>query len=166
MSLEDLNDMLFMFAGLGNYYGTPRPVHISPDSPPITYQEHRNLLRNFRTRSKSLSNLEKAGEEEDNSEEDSGLSGGRNTHRSHRIKCVWQIYCNTLINNPSIHWKKWLYGIYKCLCNSEMPIYSYRNLVGFCILNRFMKNNCKCYLYLYYVKLYKHIYYYIDVVYI
>lgn len=59
----------------GNYYGTPRPVHIGPDSPPITYQEHRNLLRNFRTRSKSLSNLEKAVEEGDNSEEDSGLSG-------------------------------------------------------------------------------------------
>uniref|UniRef100_A0A8B9KPA2 MAGI family member, X-linked a n=1 Tax=Astyanax mexicanus TaxID=7994 RepID=A0A8B9KPA2_ASTMX len=60
----------------GNYYGTPRPVHIGPDSPPITYQEHRNLLRNFRTRSKSLSNLEKAVEEGDNSEEDSGLSAG------------------------------------------------------------------------------------------
>ncbi|KAK7878442.1 hypothetical protein WMY93_030979, partial [Mugilogobius chulae] len=54
-----------------NYYGTPRPVHISSDSPPITYQEHRNLLRNFRTRSKSLSNLEKTGDD-DNSEEDSG----------------------------------------------------------------------------------------------
>lgn len=61
--------------GLGNYYGTPRPVHINPDSPPITYQEHRNLLRKFRNRSKSLSNLEKTGEEGDNSEEDSGLSG-------------------------------------------------------------------------------------------
>jgi hypothetical protein len=59
----------------GNYYGTPRPVHIGPESPPITYQEHRNLLRNFRTRSKSLSNLEKAVEEGENSEEDSGLSG-------------------------------------------------------------------------------------------
>lgn len=59
----------------GNYYGTPRPVHISADSPPITYQEHRNLLRNFRTRSKSLSNLEKAAEDGDNSEDDSGLSG-------------------------------------------------------------------------------------------
>lgn len=59
----------------GNYYGTPRPVHISPDSPPITYQEHRNLLRNFRTRSKSLSNLQKAAEDGDNSEDDSGLSG-------------------------------------------------------------------------------------------
>ena len=58
----------------GNYYGTPRPVHIGPESPPITYQEHRNLLRNFRTRSKSLSNLEKAGEE-DNSEEDTNNSG-------------------------------------------------------------------------------------------
>lgn len=59
----------------GNYYGTPRPVHISADSPPITYQEHRNLLHNFRTRSKSLSNLEKAAEDRDNSEDDSGLSG-------------------------------------------------------------------------------------------
>ncbi|TKS76702.1 hypothetical protein D9C73_010792 [Collichthys lucidus] len=59
----------------GNYYGTPRPVHISAESPPITYQEHRNLLRNFRTRSKSLSNLEKAAEDGENSEEDSGLSG-------------------------------------------------------------------------------------------
>uniref|UniRef100_A0A3B4VNM1 Membrane-associated guanylate kinase, WW and PDZ domain-containing protein 2-like n=1 Tax=Seriola dumerili TaxID=41447 RepID=A0A3B4VNM1_SERDU len=57
-----------------NYYGTPRPVHISADSPPITYQEHRNLLRNFRTRSKSLSNLEKAAEDGENSEDDSGLS--------------------------------------------------------------------------------------------
>lgn len=59
----------------GNYYGTPRPVHIGLESPPITYQEHRNLLRNFRTRSKSLSNLEKAVEEGDNSEEDGGPSG-------------------------------------------------------------------------------------------
>uniref|UniRef100_A0A3Q2ZX02 Membrane-associated guanylate kinase, WW and PDZ domain-containing protein 1-like n=1 Tax=Kryptolebias marmoratus TaxID=37003 RepID=A0A3Q2ZX02_KRYMA len=57
-----------------NYYGTPRPVHISAESPPITYQEHRNLLRNFRTRSKSLSNLEKAADEGINSEDDSGLS--------------------------------------------------------------------------------------------
>lgn len=56
----------------GNYYGTPRPVHVSADSPPITYQEHRNLLRNFRTRSKSLSNLEKAAEDGDNGEEGSG----------------------------------------------------------------------------------------------
>ncbi|GAA6070542.1 membrane-associated guanylate kinase, WW and PDZ domain-containing protein 2 isoform X1 [Tachysurus ichikawai] len=67
-------NVAFLF--VGNYYGTPRPVHIGPDSPPITYQEHRNLLRNFRTRSKSLSNLEKAVEEGDNSEEDSGLSAG------------------------------------------------------------------------------------------
>lgn len=59
----------------GNYYGTPRPIHIGPDSPPITYQEHRKLLRNFRTRSKSLSNLEKPAEEGYNSEGDSGLSG-------------------------------------------------------------------------------------------
>lgn len=59
----------------GNYYGTPRPVHITAESPPITYQEHRNLLRNFRTRSKSLNNLEKAAVEAENSEDDSGLSG-------------------------------------------------------------------------------------------
>ncbi|XP_058639988.1 membrane-associated guanylate kinase, WW and PDZ domain-containing protein 1 isoform X9 [Onychostoma macrolepis] len=75
-SLEESGALLESGKFKGNYYGTPRPVHINPDSPPITYQEHRNLLRNFRTRSKSLSNLEKAGEEGDNSEEDSGLSGG------------------------------------------------------------------------------------------
>ncbi|XP_077370259.1 membrane-associated guanylate kinase, WW and PDZ domain-containing protein 3 isoform X1 [Festucalex cinctus] len=74
-SLEESGALLESGKFKGNYYGTPRPVHISPDSPPITYQEHRNLLRNFRTRSKSLSNLEKT-VEEDNSEEDSGLSGG------------------------------------------------------------------------------------------
>ncbi|XP_039528092.1 membrane-associated guanylate kinase, WW and PDZ domain-containing protein 1 isoform X2 [Pimephales promelas] len=75
-SLEESGALLESGKFKGNYYGTPRPVHIGPESPPITYQEHRNLLRNFRTRSKSLSNLEKAGEEGDNSEEDSGLSGG------------------------------------------------------------------------------------------
>ncbi|XP_061644905.1 membrane-associated guanylate kinase, WW and PDZ domain-containing protein 3 isoform X2 [Phyllopteryx taeniolatus] len=74
-SLEESGALLESGKFKGNYYGTPRPVHIGPDSPPITYQEHRNLLRNFRTRSKSLSNLEKTAEE-DNSEEDSGLSGG------------------------------------------------------------------------------------------
>ncbi|XP_066566460.1 membrane-associated guanylate kinase, WW and PDZ domain-containing protein 3 [Amia ocellicauda] len=74
-SLEESGALLESGKFKGNYYGTPRPVHIGPESPPITYQEHRNLLRNFRTRSKSLSNLEKPGEE-DNSEEDSGLSGG------------------------------------------------------------------------------------------
>ncbi|KAK3539906.1 hypothetical protein QTP70_019550 [Hemibagrus guttatus] len=74
-SLEESGALLESGKFKGNYYGTPRPVHIGPDSPPITYQEHRNLLRNFRTRSKSLSNLEKAVEEGDNSEEDSGLSG-------------------------------------------------------------------------------------------
>lgn len=68
-SLEESGALLESGKFKGNYYGTPRPVHIGPESPPITYQEHRNLLRNFRTRSKSLSNLEKAGEE-DNSEED------------------------------------------------------------------------------------------------
>ncbi|XP_077569265.1 membrane-associated guanylate kinase, WW and PDZ domain-containing protein 3-like isoform X3 [Stigmatopora nigra] len=74
-SLEESGALLESGKFKGNYYGTPRPVHIGPDSPPITYQEHRNLLRNFRTRSKSLSNLEKT-VEEDNSEEDSGLSAG------------------------------------------------------------------------------------------
>lgn len=59
----------------GNYYGTPRPIHISTESPPITYQEHRNLLKNFRTRSRSLSNLEKAAQDGEISEDDSGLSG-------------------------------------------------------------------------------------------
>ncbi|XP_035377768.1 LOW QUALITY PROTEIN: membrane-associated guanylate kinase, WW and PDZ domain-containing protein 1 [Electrophorus electricus] len=75
-SLEESGALLESGKFKGNYYGTPRPVHIGPDSPPITYQEHRNLLRNFRTRSKSLSNLEKAMEECENSEEDSGLSAG------------------------------------------------------------------------------------------
>uniref|UniRef100_A0A9J8BAX7 MAGI family member, X-linked a n=1 Tax=Cyprinus carpio carpio TaxID=630221 RepID=A0A9J8BAX7_CYPCA len=75
-SLEESGALLESGKFKGNYYGTPRPIHIGPDSPPITYQEHRNLLRNFRTRSKSLSNLEKAVEEGDNSEEDSGLSAG------------------------------------------------------------------------------------------
>ncbi|XP_038867397.1 membrane-associated guanylate kinase, WW and PDZ domain-containing protein 2-like [Salvelinus namaycush] len=74
-SLEESGALLESGKFKGNYYGTPRPVHIGPESPPITYQEHRNLLRNFRTRSKSLSNLEKAAEEGENSEEDSGLSG-------------------------------------------------------------------------------------------
>ncbi|KAK6308226.1 hypothetical protein J4Q44_G00214970 [Coregonus suidteri] len=74
-SLEESAALLESGKFKGNYYGTPRPVHIGPESPPITYQEHRNLLRNFRTRSKLLSNLEKAAEEEENSEEDSGLSG-------------------------------------------------------------------------------------------
>lgn len=73
----------------GNYYGTPRPVHIGPESPPITYQEHRNLLRNFRTRSKSLSNLEKAAEEGENSEEDSGLSGRFTKDRPLPRKTIW-----------------------------------------------------------------------------
>ncbi|XP_058499295.1 membrane-associated guanylate kinase, WW and PDZ domain-containing protein 1 isoform X1 [Solea solea] len=74
-SLEESGALLESGKFKGNYYGTPRPVHIGPESPPITYQEHRNLLRNFRTRSKSLSNLEKAVEEGDNSEEDSTPSG-------------------------------------------------------------------------------------------
>ncbi|KAM8755272.1 membrane-associated guanylate kinase, WW and PDZ domain-containing protein 3 isoform 2-T2 [Acanthopagrus schlegelii] len=75
-SLEESGALLESGKFKGNYYGTPRPVHISAESPPVTYQEHRNLLRNFRTRSKSLSNLEKAAEEAENSEDDSGLSGG------------------------------------------------------------------------------------------
>ncbi|XP_068179811.1 membrane-associated guanylate kinase, WW and PDZ domain-containing protein 3 [Antennarius striatus] len=75
-SLEESGALLESGKFKGNYYGTPRPVHISSESPPITYQEHRNLLRNFRTRSKSLSNLEKAVEDDENSEDDSGLSGG------------------------------------------------------------------------------------------
>ncbi|KAK9514665.1 hypothetical protein VZT92_025365 [Zoarces viviparus] len=74
-SLEESGALLESGKFKGNYYGTPRPVHIGPESPPITYQEHRNLLRNFRTRSKSLSNLEKAVEEGDNSEEETGLAG-------------------------------------------------------------------------------------------
>ncbi|XP_037335603.2 membrane-associated guanylate kinase, WW and PDZ domain-containing protein 1 isoform X2 [Pungitius pungitius] len=74
-SLEELGALLESGKFKGNYYGTPRPVHISAESPPITYQEHRNLLRNFPTRCKSLSNLEKAAEDGENSEEDSGLSG-------------------------------------------------------------------------------------------
>ncbi|XP_071754913.2 membrane-associated guanylate kinase, WW and PDZ domain-containing protein 3 [Centroberyx gerrardi] len=73
-SLEESGALLESGKFKGNYYGTPRPVHISPESPPITYQEHRNLLRNYRTRSKSLSNLEKTAEEGENSEEDSGGS--------------------------------------------------------------------------------------------
>ncbi|KAM8863933.1 membrane-associated guanylate kinase, WW and PDZ domain-containing protein 3 isoform 3-T3 [Spinachia spinachia] len=72
-SLEELGALLESGKFKGNYYGTPRPVHVSAESPPITYQEHRNLLRNFPTRSKSLSNLEKAAED---SEEDSAGSAG------------------------------------------------------------------------------------------
>ncbi|XP_028308707.1 membrane-associated guanylate kinase, WW and PDZ domain-containing protein 2 isoform X2 [Gouania willdenowi] len=75
-SLEESGALLESGKFKGNYYGTPRPVHISAESPPITYQEHRNLLRNFRTRSKSLSNLEKCVEEGVNSEDDNILSGG------------------------------------------------------------------------------------------
>ncbi|MEQ2272995.1 hypothetical protein XENORESO_019392 [Xenotaenia resolanae] len=71
-SLEESGALLESGKFKGNYYGTPRPVHIGPESPPITYQEHRNLLRNFRTRSKSLSNLEKAADEGINSEDDLG----------------------------------------------------------------------------------------------
>nr|XP_020467458.1 membrane-associated guanylate kinase, WW and PDZ domain-containing protein 2-like isoform X2 [Monopterus albus] len=81
-SLEESGALLESGKFKGNYYGTPRPVHISTESPPITYQEHCNLLRNFRTRSKSLSNLEKAVEDYENSEDDSGLSGDSAGHSS------------------------------------------------------------------------------------
>uniref|UniRef100_A0A4W5NI67 Guanylate kinase-like domain-containing protein n=1 Tax=Hucho hucho TaxID=62062 RepID=A0A4W5NI67_9TELE len=87
-SLEESGALLESGKFKGNYYGTPRPVHIGPESPPITYQEHRNLLRNFRTRSKSLSNLEKAAEEGENTEEDSGLSGRFTKDRLSR-KTIW-----------------------------------------------------------------------------
>ncbi|CAL8275621.1 unnamed protein product [Boreogadus saida] len=83
-ALEESGALLESGKFKGNYYGTPRPVHISPESPPITYQEHRNLLKKFRTRSKSLSNLEKALEEGleegDNSEGDSAPPGRLFTH--------------------------------------------------------------------------------------
>lgn len=90
----------------GNYYGTPRPVHISAESPPITYQEHRNLLRNFRKRSRSLSNLEKTAEEE-NSEEDSGLSGMFNPtcsmhHFNSSTKCCIVPLSIALVSNTQM----------------------------------------------------------------
>ncbi|CAG03935.1 unnamed protein product [Tetraodon nigroviridis] len=81
-SLEESGALLESGKFKGNYYGTPRPIHVSADSPPITYQEHRNLLRNYRTRSKSLSNLEKAAEDGPNGEEDSGQIRG--SHRRPR----------------------------------------------------------------------------------
>ncbi|XP_028307937.1 membrane-associated guanylate kinase, WW and PDZ domain-containing protein 3-like isoform X2 [Gouania willdenowi] len=74
-SLEESGALLESGKFKGNYYGTPRPVHIGPESPPITFQEHRNLLRKFRTRSKSLSNLEKTTDEGDGSEDDTGHTG-------------------------------------------------------------------------------------------
>ncbi|RXM27603.1 Membrane-associated guanylate kinase, WW and PDZ domain-containing protein 1 [Acipenser ruthenus] len=73
-SLKESGALLESGMFKGNYYGTPRPLQIGQDSPPISYQEHRTLLQKFNTRSKSLSNLEKVGEDEDRSEEgDSGL---------------------------------------------------------------------------------------------
>ncbi|XP_061591226.1 membrane-associated guanylate kinase, WW and PDZ domain-containing protein 1-like isoform X2 [Cololabis saira] len=83
-SLEESGALLESGKFKGNYYGTPRPVHISAESPPITYQEHRNLLKTFRTRSKSLSNLEKAAGDGINREDVAGLSGGSAgvSHRS------------------------------------------------------------------------------------
>ncbi|XP_028265426.1 membrane-associated guanylate kinase, WW and PDZ domain-containing protein 3-like [Parambassis ranga] len=89
-SLEESGALLESGKFKGNYYGTPRPVHIGPESPPITYQEHRNLLRNFRTRSKSLSNLEKAVEEGDNSEEDSGPSGSAGAPSTLPLSQSWE----------------------------------------------------------------------------
>uniref|UniRef100_A0A3B5QB53 Membrane-associated guanylate kinase, WW and PDZ domain-containing protein 2-like n=2 Tax=Xiphophorus maculatus TaxID=8083 RepID=A0A3B5QB53_XIPMA len=83
-SLEESGALLESGKFKGNYYGTPRPVHIGPESPPISYQEHRNLLRNFRTRSKSLSNLEKAADEGRNSEDDLGGSAGVSIPIGHR----------------------------------------------------------------------------------
>ncbi|XP_043975201.1 membrane-associated guanylate kinase, WW and PDZ domain-containing protein 3 isoform X2 [Gambusia affinis] len=83
-SLEESGALLESGKFKGNYYGTPRPVHIGPESPPITYQEHRNLLRNFRTRSKSLSNLEKSADEGRNSEDDLGGSAGVSIPIGHR----------------------------------------------------------------------------------
>ncbi|XP_054901802.1 membrane-associated guanylate kinase, WW and PDZ domain-containing protein 3 isoform X1 [Poeciliopsis prolifica] len=83
-SLEETGALLESGKFKGNYYGTPRPVHIGPESPPITYQEHRNLLRNFRTRSKSLSNLEKAADEGRNNEDDLGGSAGVSIPIGHR----------------------------------------------------------------------------------
>ncbi|CAL8369836.1 unnamed protein product [Lota lota] len=74
-SLEESGALLESGKFKGNYYGTPRPVHIGPESPPITYLEHRNLLRNFRTRSKSLNNLEKAGEQGEEGEEKHTVGG-------------------------------------------------------------------------------------------
>ncbi|KAJ8016791.1 hypothetical protein DPEC_G00011030 [Dallia pectoralis] len=86
-SLEESGALLESGKFKGNYYGTPRPVHIGPECPPITYQEHCNLLRNFRIRSKSLSNLEKGAEEMENSGEDSGLSGMGHLHPPSSSPC-------------------------------------------------------------------------------
>ena len=40
----------------GNYYVTPRPVHTGPESPPITYQEHRNPDRQSKRLNSSHAN--------------------------------------------------------------------------------------------------------------
>nr|XP_057907612.1 membrane-associated guanylate kinase, WW and PDZ domain-containing protein 1 isoform X2 [Doryrhamphus excisus] len=95
-SLEESGALLESGKFKGNYYGTPRPVHISPESPPITYQEHRNLLRNFRTRSKSLNNLEKSAVEVENGEDDLGFSGGHRSPSWRRASSVLEngIICN------------------------------------------------------------------------
>ncbi|XP_077369473.1 membrane-associated guanylate kinase, WW and PDZ domain-containing protein 3 isoform X2 [Festucalex cinctus] len=92
-SLEESGALLESGKFKGNYYGTPRPVHVSTDSPPITYQEHRNLLRKFRTRSKSLSNLEKAAAQTERGDDDLGLPGGHRSPTGHRassggVACV------------------------------------------------------------------------------
>ncbi|XP_077473373.1 membrane-associated guanylate kinase, WW and PDZ domain-containing protein 3-like isoform X2 [Stigmatopora argus] len=60
-SLEESGALLESGKFAGNYYGTPRPVHVGAENQPVSYAQHRQLLRKFRARSKSLSNLEKGG---------------------------------------------------------------------------------------------------------
>ncbi|XP_077579817.1 membrane-associated guanylate kinase, WW and PDZ domain-containing protein 3-like isoform X4 [Stigmatopora nigra] len=60
-SLEESGALLESGKFQGNYYGTPRPVHVGAENQPVSYAQHRQLLRQFRARSKSLSNLEKGG---------------------------------------------------------------------------------------------------------
>ncbi|XP_049608319.1 membrane-associated guanylate kinase, WW and PDZ domain-containing protein 3 isoform X2 [Syngnathus scovelli] len=103
-SLEESGALLESGKFKGNYYGTPRPVHISTESPPITYQEHRNLLRNFRTRSKSLSNLEKAAAQAERVDDDLGLPGGHRSPTGRRassggVACVLE---NGFVGNRAV----------------------------------------------------------------
>ncbi|XP_061626778.1 membrane-associated guanylate kinase, WW and PDZ domain-containing protein 1 isoform X2 [Phyllopteryx taeniolatus] len=103
-SLEESGALLESGKFKGNYYGTPRPVHISTESPPITYQEHRKLLRTFRTRSKSLSNLEKAVAEAEHGDDDLGLPGGHRLPGEHRasnggVGCVLE---NGFVGNRAV----------------------------------------------------------------
>ncbi|CDQ91727.1 unnamed protein product [Oncorhynchus mykiss] len=139
-SLEESAALLESGKFKGNYYGTPRPVHIGPESPPITYREHRNLLRNFRTRSKSLSNLEKAAEEEENSEEGqadqrcgrqgtrSGSAGISNAHPVSLSPCRSRGYGSAMENGhgsssarvPAVMSKNWK----KAFSNSGEPFYT------------------------------------------